>query len=303
MKKRFLITTLLLSLIIVMANASIVFATLPDEGYGYTIKVYAGEQGHFEDPSVGKVSDKGKTITIEVKQDAALTINESTTGFVLDNNDYYVRGFREAGHDNDELIAAFPSVDSDASYEVAYGLRGGMVKYTVRYLDAAGEPLQDDEDFYGMAGDKPVVSFRYIDGYQPQAYNLTKTLSSNEEENVFEFKYSTSKTRTETVTETINGGANAAGTEANNADAVNNNANAADAAQADNAPADVVDLDDGDTPLTDGTDLETTDLVDSKTPKHGVNPFAIGAGIAAVAALGCIGFAVTHLRRREEEGE
>ena len=39
-------------------------------------------------------------------------------------------------------------------------------------------------------GDRPVVAFLYIDGYEPQAYNLTKTLSKNEADNIFTFVYS-----------------------------------------------------------------------------------------------------------------
>lgn len=35
----------------------------------------------------------------------------------------------------------------------------------------------------------PVAAFRYIEGYEPRAYNLTKTLVSNEAENVFTFVY------------------------------------------------------------------------------------------------------------------
>ena len=34
-----------------------------------------------------------------------------------------------------------------------------------------------------------MVAYHYIEGYQPQAYNLTKTLSKNEAENVFTFVY------------------------------------------------------------------------------------------------------------------
>ncbi|MCI8930475.1 MAG: hypothetical protein HFI00_13665, partial [Lachnospiraceae bacterium] len=37
---------------------------------------------------------------------------------------------------------------------------------------------------------KPVVAFLYVEGYVPQAYNLTKTLSKNEAENIFTFVYS-----------------------------------------------------------------------------------------------------------------
>ena len=52
-----------------------------------------------------------------------------------------------------------------------------------------GTPLLESQTFYGAVGDRPVVAFQYVDGYQPQAYNLTGTLSSNEAENVFTFTY------------------------------------------------------------------------------------------------------------------
>ena len=50
-----------------------------------------------------------------------------------------------------------------------------------------------------------MVAYHYIEGYQPQAYNLTKTLSANEAENVFTFVYQpvpedTVTTETEVVT-------------------------------------------------------------------------------------------------------
>ena len=38
--------------------------------------------------------------------------------------------------------------------------------------------------------DRPVIAYQYIEGYQPQAYNLTKTLSKDPAENVFTFIYS-----------------------------------------------------------------------------------------------------------------
>ena len=72
---------------------------------------------------------------------------------------------------------------------VAYGIRGDMVAYTVNYQDADGNELAPSQQFYGNVGDKPVVAYRYIDGYVPQAAALTKTLSSNEAENVFTFVY------------------------------------------------------------------------------------------------------------------
>ena len=64
-----------------------------------------------------------------------------------------------------------------------------MVAYTVNYEDEQGNKLAESQTFYGNVGDKPVVAYRYIEDYVPQALSLTKTLSDNEAENVFTFKY------------------------------------------------------------------------------------------------------------------
>ena len=65
-----------------------------------------------------------------------------------------------------------------------------MVAYTVNYLDADGNRLLASDTYYGVVGERQYVSARYVDGYQPQALNLVKTLSGNEAENVFDFQYS-----------------------------------------------------------------------------------------------------------------
>ena len=309
MKKRLLITTLVLAMLMIMANVSSVFADSDARkpyAYGYTVKVYSGEQGEFSG---------GKTV-IEKSVRAGETVDisqmASDAGFKVTNGEYYCRGFRESGHDNDESpsLQAF-TVTEDVSYEAAYGIRGNMVKYTIMYLDEDGASLRDADEYYGMIGDKPVVSYKYIEGYQPNAYNLTKTLTANESENVFGFSY------------TENGGAADNGTAAdNNAGATNANANnpaanapANPAANAPanananaNAPANVVDLDDGATPLAEGADGAegdgTSDLADSETPKAGISKAAIG-GIAAlvVAAAGIVAFLAKRRRDAEDEDE
>ena len=117
--------------------------------------------------------------------------------------------FSLSGRDNNETLAA-PSftVDKDADYVVAYGIKGNMVAYTVNYQDASGKSLAESQTFYGNIGDKPVVAYRYIENYIPDALALTKTLSDNESENVFTFTYTPGATdriveTTTTVTTTV----------------------------------------------------------------------------------------------------
>lgn len=102
---------------------------------------------------------------------------------------YYVRGIRESGQDNDDVVNAAFRVEKDQDYVVAYGLKSGLVKYTVNYQDANGNALAESEEYYGNVGDMPVVAYLYFEYYQPQAYNLTKTLDSDESKNVFTFVY------------------------------------------------------------------------------------------------------------------
>ena len=49
------------------------------------------------------------------------------------------------------------------------------------------------EVFYGNVGDKPVIACKYIEGYEPQASGLTKTLKENAAENVLTFIYKPAK--------------------------------------------------------------------------------------------------------------
>ena len=95
-------------------------------------------------------------------------------------------------------------VTGDADYVVAYGIKGNMVAYTVNYQDASGNSLAESQTFYGNVGDKPVVAYRYVENYIPDALALTKTLSDNESENIFTFTYKPGATdRVVTTTTTI----------------------------------------------------------------------------------------------------
>ncbi len=110
---------------------------------------------------------------------------------------YFVKGIRESGKDNSTYTKDAVKITKDCDYVIAYGLKSNMVSYTVNYYDAEGNELHESETFYGNVGDKPVVAFKYCEGFQPQAYKLTKTLTDDPDENVFTFEY------TEVVPETV----------------------------------------------------------------------------------------------------
>ena len=205
MKKRLSLLTVMV-LILAFALSAVSFAEDGDGGYTYKVTVYSGRQGHF---SSGKVWSK------EYKQGEQVEIDQKSLGFVLDNDKYYVRGFRVAGHDNDEATGyqtlSF-AADADVNYEIAYGLKGAMVSYKVKYQDASGKSLRKTDTFYGMAGDKPVVSYRYVEGYYPNAYTQGGTLSKTSSKNVFTFTYSKVQ-RPTVVEETEEGSGSNTGTQ------------------------------------------------------------------------------------------
>lgn len=172
-----------------------------DEEYTYTVKLFAGNQGEITKGGVtvsrkGKVSpagvsisyDKDKAIVKGLKYEDTVYINYQDAAVVTDER-YYVKGVRRSGRDNSEATESTFSVGSDRDYVIAYGIKGDMVSYKVNYVDEDGTELLDSDTYYGLPGEQQHVSARYVDGYQPQSYNLVKTLVQNEAENVFEFVY------------------------------------------------------------------------------------------------------------------
>lgn len=177
----------------------------PDAPYDYQITFYAGNQGAFAaGPSIQVLGADGsrKEASVEAGADAVRVkgleagdrvVFDQIQGDAVDlgpDSPYYVRGIRKSGYDNDDEKPASFLVEQDQDYVVAYGVKGDLVSYVIHYEDSAGRSLADSRTYYGNVGDRPVVAFRYVEGYEPQAYNLTKTLSRNEAENVFTFVYS-----------------------------------------------------------------------------------------------------------------
>ena len=279
MRKFFVV---LLTLLLVVQVGTVSAAAAGDSNYTYTVRVYAGNRGSIAGAPVWEMSGLSY----------GQTVNFNLGGVVVNDNRYYVQGIRYSGHDNDALQSNQIRVTEDMDYVVAYGIRGNLVAYTVNYVTAAGAALAPSQTYYGNVGEKPVVAFLYIDGYTPQAYNLTKTLSANEADNELTFVYTPLVT---VVQQTQNAGnantnavgnanANAAGdgnaaananAAAGNADNADNNAqNAADNnAQADNnqdntvpeVQAPLQNIEDNEAPLSEGP-AEILDLDDEDTP-------------------------------------
>ena len=149
--------------------------------------------------------------------------------------------------------------------------------------------MAESQTFYGNVGDKPVVAYRYIENYVPQALALTKTLSKNAAENVFTFTYKPGETNqvietTTTITTVVPGntvyntvsvpagttgttggnagGANAGGTNANGTNANGTNANGTNADDT-TTPGEGTDANGGQ----DADQDNTTESPDEETPK------------------------------------
>ena len=176
-----------LCLTIVMFCGS-VFTYAADE-YKYTVRIYAGDEGTFSSsPAGGTITDGGKTIVIENLNPGTMPAFSNEMVSVTDDK-YYVKGIREAGKDNSTVGSSAPTIRQDSDYVVAYGIKGQSVQYTVEYVDVDGNALANSQTYYGNVGDRPVVAYLYIDGYFPNAYNITGTLRENASQNVFTFIY------------------------------------------------------------------------------------------------------------------
>lgn len=194
----------ILSICLTLGLCSVDTQAAKREAYTYTITFYAGNHGSFatreqvnvdnsHSGSAYRVEGSGDKITVSglmhgdrVNFDAAMSGAVALAG----DSKYYVKGIRQSGRDNDTVGLSSFRVEGDKDYVVAYGIRGNLTSYVVQYQDASGRTLADSRTYYGNVGDRPVVAFLYIEGYTPQAYNLTGTLSANTADNVFTFVYS-----------------------------------------------------------------------------------------------------------------
>lgn len=254
-------TVFILSLLV--AAGSCIPVRAADE-YTYTVRFFSGAQG--------KISGEEVVSHTDLHSGDRVTFNQRNVQ-LNDNSKYYVKGIRESGRDNNTTknTTSFV-VTGDKDYVVVYGILSNAVGYTVRYQDNEGNTLAPDENYYGNVGDEPVLAYLYIEGYLPQAYNLTAVLKENAAENIFTFVYTPvaeaeepaetpAPTTTPTPTGTVTTAPTAPAAPAAGAAATPGGAAAPGAAAApetetpaDTTPDDLVDLDNPDVPL-DNTDL------------------------------------------------
>lgn len=194
----------------------------PDDGglRTYIVRLSPGMQTDTVKSGTVKVSDADTNtelysgsagVPVELTVAGGTRLEIQITNPEENGTKYYVRGIRESGEDNTTVDAANFEVDQDKDYVIAYGIKGQRVQYAIRFVDAEGNQLADEVIQWGNVGDRPVVACQYIDGYRPNAWNLTKTLVAEDEisANVFEFVYT--PLGTTVTTEFIDGGVTVVG--------------------------------------------------------------------------------------------
>jgi hypothetical protein len=258
-----------------------------EDGYTYTVRFFAGQQGTFSGSDV---------ITFEgLHYGDRVTFNQSIVT-LQDDSKYYVKGIRESGKDNNTAGMTSFVVTGDADYVVAYGILGSAVAYTVYYQDADGNDLAPAETYYGNVGDMPVIAYLYIEGYQPQAYNLTKTLAEDASENVFTFVYAPIQTAAAPTVTPPPGLAAGGGTDEGPEGADNSEVGAD---FQDEEPRELINLDDPDTPLANVT------LDDESGKNIGADAFLLAAKRLVPWCIGVVvlGLALVLILTKQKKKE
>lgn len=292
-----------------------------DYDASYTITLYAGKQGTLTgqgsaQTSGGQIEKNDSRVVVKnLKYGSVVTFNAQDMVKLDADSKYYVKGIRKSGRDNGEdadVSNSAITVREDRDYVVFYGIKGDLVSYKVNYQDASGRQLAGSRTYYGNIGDKPVVAFLYLDGYEPQAYNLTKTLSENEAENIFTFVYTPIQSSAatgatgggetvivdeETVVVTQDGVTVLPGNETNTAEPAGTGGEPGGQGEGpeeitgeetpQGGPTDIVDLDDDEVPLAGRSGIETDQ---GSRVIH-------GAAILGVGALAALAFLLVFLRK------
>ena len=198
---RFIKIVLALFTVVLVACSSVFsFSVNAAEGYfssdyTYTVRIYSGAQGTFSDGSsmILIKATYGTTISLTDTLDTIkMKETENINGELVESK-YYAKGIRESGKDNNtvgSMMGPVFTITRDADYVVAYAMKGGDVSYTVKYIDTeTKKEIAPTDTFNGNIGEKPVVAYKYVNGYVPKTYNLTKTLQDDPSLNVFVFEY------------------------------------------------------------------------------------------------------------------
>lgn len=271
-----------------LAAAAVVIAALlvatPALAAQYKIRLYAGNEGQVCHKDDGEPRGDWTEDYVEITAAYGARVNLSAE-FAAKANDetkYYVKdGFRTSGKDNRDVNGLRDSIEvtQDMDFVVAYGSRGQMVKYTVRFVEqGTGKALTNDagkteETYEGKVGDKPVVAYSYVPGYRPLYNNITGTLKDGE--NVWNLPYVALETATTTTNEgttttttsgggttvtTVSGGGTTTTTTTSGGGSSSSTSESGDEGEGENASTDNATTSD------DANNTESTDATETTTP-------------------------------------
>lgn len=275
-----------------------VFADEADAAFTYHVTVSGGLHGTVDGQTqVDEQIAPGGQFN---PNDYKVTLNDG-------DDKYYFKGFHISGIEG--VLTGAQAVNEDMVFVATYGVKGDLVEYTVHYVDENGNQLLPSGTFYGNPGDKPVIAYQYVEGYLPQAYNLTGTLTENGP-NEFTFVYSVN----ENAAGTAETAQNAEGSAAGQTGTAGTGAGAG-AAGGENGPAQIIDLDDEAAPQTDGdssadgdSDAEDDEeiIADDEAPQSEGKGMSMGAMIGAIvggaAGIGFLAWLIAFLRKKAASG-
>ena len=197
MKKFFSLLMILLLLLIHPVNVINAGEEEPDDEYQVTI--YGGMHGKISD---SEGSAENVKVIFTVKKGTVINLNPDTGSYgdrfsVTPEGKYLFKGYHISGQLDESNLdkgqfaeVVFPyKVDHDVDFVATYYVPGNIVHYKATYVDTDGNTLHAPDEYVGNLGYKPVVSFRYIEGYVPNAHNITGTLTKDNME--FKFTYTT----------------------------------------------------------------------------------------------------------------
>lgn len=281
-------------------SSSPAYADEQASGYSYKVLIYAGNGQSTSGPVID-YGDQPYNSSIRITNDFL------SKKFTPSDSRYYVKGLRVVGHEELLDLTKPIMVDEDKQFVVAYGLKKDQVEYKVNYVDTNGNQIAESQTFWGNVGDKPVVAYQYIAGYQPvNAQNITGTVKPLPEQTEFTFEYAPVG-----ATSSAQGsdGSSSAGGSGDNATIGEDATDGATAEDAGNAvsegedagsngvsdePAELLDIDDEDNPL-------------ASANAEDANGFGLGTvlpwvlGVCIAAAL--IAFIVLMVMKSRQKGQ
>ncbi|MBR0462532.1 MAG: hypothetical protein IJJ00_07465 [Erysipelotrichaceae bacterium] len=160
MKTRKLFTSLLLVLLCLFTARPVKAEEGAPSPRTYKVTISGGLHGKIDGKDI---------IEFEVPQDYEWNMNDYLDRITLNSSEdeqrYYFKGFHISGRD--DLIGT-KTISEDTVFVATYGIKGETAEYHVHYLDGSGNTLHEPQTFYGNVGDRPVIAYVHVEGYEPE---------------------------------------------------------------------------------------------------------------------------------------